>query len=374
MSVHLRWTKGGARRYDVRLRDPSGKTYTRTFRTRREAEAFESDERASRRRGNWLDPRRSEEPLRTVAWRWLESNPAKRPSSRARDDSALRVHILPALGDRPIGSLTPSDIQQCVNDWSERLAPRSVRRVYQTLWAVLNAAVLDDRIARSPCRGIRLPAIHPTDRPVLTRNHLAELADAMGPQYGAMVYLGAVLGLRWGECAGLRVGRIDFDRSTITIAEQVTRGVGGRSVIGPPKSEAARRTLAAPPALMELLANHLELRGLTTRDTDAYLFATPDGEPFDYSNWLHRIWYPARQQARVEWAQFHDLRRANATGLVLEGIDLKTAQTRLGHTDPRLTLGIYAQATTEADRQAAERLGERFLPRRNRDQGQGRSL
>jgi integrase len=241
--------------------------------------------------------------------------------------------------------------------------------VYQTLSAVLNAAVLDDRIARSPCRGIRLPAIQPTDRPVLTRDHLADLADATGPQYGTMVYLGAVLGLRWGECAGLRVGRIDFDRSTITIAEQVTRGIGGRSVIGPPKSEAARRVLAAPPALMELLTRQLELRLLTTRDSEAFLFATPDGEHLDYSNWLHRIWYPARRRARVEWAQFHDLRRANATGLVLEGIDLKTAQTRLGHTDPRLTLGIYAQATTEADRQAADRLGERFLPRRDQDRG-----
>ncbi|HKX76435.1 MAG TPA: hypothetical protein VJR05_13700, partial [Acidimicrobiia bacterium] len=63
-----------------------------------------------------------------------------------------------------------------------------------------------------------------------------------------------------------------------------------------------------------------------------------------------------------------------SAGLVLEGIDLKTAQTRLGHTDPRLTLGIYAQATIEADRRAAARLGERFLPRQNRDRDQGRGL
>jgi integrase len=80
---------------------------------------------------------------------------------------------------------------------------------------------------------------------------------------------------------------------------------------------------------------------------------------------------PSREYRR---AQFYDLRRANATGLVLEGIDLKTAQTRLGHTDPRLTLGMYAQATTEADRQAAERLGERFLPRQDPDRGQSRGL
>jgi integrase len=38
-----------------------------------------------------------------------------------------------------------------------------------------------------------------------------------------------------------------------------------------------------------------------------------------------------------------------ATALVLERIDMKTAQTRLGHSDPRLTLAVYAQATTEAD-------------------------
>ncbi|MGI8514408.1 MAG: tyrosine-type recombinase/integrase, partial [Acidimicrobiia bacterium] len=96
-----------------------------------------------------------------------------------------------------------------------------------------------------------------------------------------------------------------------------------------------------------------------------------DGEHLKYSNWLDRIWYPARGKAGLEWLQFHDLRRANATGLVVEGVDIKTAQTRLGHTDPWLTLGIYAQATNEADRAAAERLGERFLRRQGRDSGRG---
>ncbi|MGH9090210.1 MAG: integrase [Acidimicrobiales bacterium] len=40
---------------------------------------------------------------------------------------------------------------------------------------------------------------------------------------------------------------------------------------------------------------------------------------------------------------------------------MKTAQTRLGHTDPRLTLSIYAQATTEVDREAADRLERRYF-------------
>ncbi len=35
--------------------------------------------------------------------------------------------------------------------------------------------------------------------------------------------------------------------------------------------------------------------------------------------------------------------------MVGAGVDLKTAQVRLGHADPRLTLALYAQATTAGD-------------------------
>jgi hypothetical protein len=47
--------------------------------------------------------------------------------------------------------------------------------------------------------------------------------------------------------------------------------------------------------------------------------------------------------------------------LVVYGVDLKTAQTRLGHSDPRLTLAVYAMATTEGDAAASRRLERRFL-------------
>lgn len=40
----------------------------------------------------------------------------------------------------------------------------------------------------------------------------------------------------------------------------------------------------------------------------------------------------------------HDLRRTNATAMVRLNVDLKTAQSRLGHSDRRMTLAIYAQA------------------------------
>ncbi len=48
--------------------------------------------------------------------------------------------------------------------------------------------------------------------------------------------------------------------------------------------------------------------------------------------------------------------------MVADGVDVKTAQARLGHSDPGLTLALYAQATSEGDRAAAEHLGARFMP------------
>jgi integrase len=362
MSIDARKVAGGKTVYDVRLRDPDGRAYKRTFRTKREAEAFEAAERTDRARGAWIDPRKAATTFGELAPRWLNGNPAKRPTSRERDEVIIRLHLLPELRQRAVGSITPADVQRVVNGWSLRYAARTVHRHYDVLSAIMNLAVLEDLVARTPCRGIKLPAVRHTDRHIVTAEELGALADSLGPEYGLMAFLGAVLGLRQAECAGLRVGRIDFLRGTLTVAEQLTRGRHGSMATGEPKSDAGRRTLSVPPELMEMISAHLARRGMDGRNPDAFVFASPGGAPLDYTNWRRRIWKPATIKAGLEGLTFHDLRRANATGLVAEGVDVKTAQARLGHSDPRLTLAIYAQATDEADRSAAARIGARFLP------------
>jgi hypothetical protein len=67
-------------------------------------------------------------------------------------------------------------------------------------------------------------------------------------------------------------------------------------------------------------------------------------------------------------AGFHDLRRASATVLVVGGVNVRTAQARLGHSDPRLTLSLYAQVVEEADRLAADTAGSAFFSDRMRDE------
>lgn len=115
-----------------------------------------------------------------------------------------------------------------------------------------------------------------------------------------------------------------------------------------------------PPALADLLAVHIEEHGLVSEE--AFLFAAPDGGPLHYGNWYHRVWERAIESAGLEGLTFHDLRRANATGLVAAGVDVKTAQTRLGHSSSRLTLELYAQSVARLDREAADALGNAFMP------------
>jgi len=223
------------------------------------------------------------------------------------------------------------------------------------------AAVEADRLVRSPCRGIKLPASPALDRLLITNEQLAALAGAVGPDYAPMVWLGALLGLRWGECAGLRVGRIDFLNRHLTVAEQATRVAHGRILFGPPKSTAGRRTMSAPADLINRLARHLARRGLSVADHEALVFVSTEGGVIDYAHWRQRVWLRAVKAAGVEGLTFHDLRRANATALVAESVDIKTAQTRLGHADPRTTLAIYARATGEGDRKAADAVARRLM-------------
>src|SRR5207249_8439348 len=127
---------------------------------------------------------------------WLGSNPAKRDSTRSRDDSALRAHVLPLFKDHKIGAITSSDVRGAVKKWSAQLSPKSVHRVYGVLRAALNFAVDNDWMGRSPCRNVRLPAIAKRARPRVSVEHAAAIATAVGVRHEAMVWTGIVTGLR----------------------------------------------------------------------------------------------------------------------------------------------------------------------------------
>src|SRR5256885_13154613 len=73
-----------------------------------------------------------------------------RHSTRARVEGDLRKHLYPALGGRPLNSITRSDVQAWVTQLSQQLAPAKVAVVYSFLATILKSAVADGIIAATP--------------------------------------------------------------------------------------------------------------------------------------------------------------------------------------------------------------------------------
>src|SRR5207245_5600006 len=68
------------------------------------------------------------------------------------------------------------------------------------------------------------------------------------------------------------------------------------------------------------------------------------------------------RRAGIPLIGWHDMRRTFATWSNPTGESLKALQTQLGHTDSRLTLGIYTQPMPEAQRQLAAKVERVLLP------------
>jgi integrase len=239
-----------------------------------------------------------------------------------------------------------------LDDQAASAVVSTVGRMASVLRAVYGYAVDSELVARSPVSGIRLPRVGLVERPTLTADDFDRLAHTLGPE-APMMWLGVLGGLRWAECAGLTVDNLDLLAGTVTVSQQLGRDLR----LGPPKSIAGRRRLAIPDWLVEDLAVHLAQRGLTAADAHALVFCAPKGEPLRYQDWLRRTWRPACTEAGLPALRFHDLRSMAATALVAAGVDVRTAQTRMGHSSPSVTLAIYARATAEADRRAADAVG-----------------
>jgi integrase len=331
-------------------RDGQRFTGPHTFDTAAQAKAWLSLTHAEILRGTWVNPSGGKTTVDDLARLWLRSNPTKRASSWQRDEAIIRTHVLPELGSKPLAQVTRAAVQTLVDTWAASQAASTVGREYSTLRAMFAWAVAADMLPRTPCRDVRLPRADLVDRPEPDPDALDRLAEALG-QWAPMMWLGAVGGLRWAECAGLQVQDLDFDTGQVTVARQLTRGGN----LEQPKTKAGARSFALPRWLVQDLAHVVG-----TKADDGLVFTTEKGTPLSYANWRSRVWHPACEQAGLPGLRFHDLRSMAASALVASGTDMKTTQKRLGHASPQTTLRLYARATAAADRRAADKLGDFF--------------
>lgn len=356
------------RRWEARYRDPTGRQRTATFDRKSDAQAFLAATEADMQRGTWRNPEAGRLTFGELAAAWLGSNPAKRPTTLARDKTVVRVHLLPALGSTRLDQLRPSDVKSAIDAMASRgLAPRTIRTNFGVLRAILAWAVQDDLIVRSPCRGIRLPEVSKLPKRTASADDIVRLVEAVPTDYRVAVLLGAV-GLRQAEVFGLRVGSIDFLRRTLTVQATINE-VEGRFVEGDGKTAASVRTISLPRLVTDELAAHLARTG-RTGPSDLVLQAA-DGGPVRATNFRLRVYGPAVRAADLQGLTFHRLRHSAGHLMRQAGVPLEVIQRRLGHASIRTTADVYGSLPESVDRAVADQLDELFHPACGADVVQG---
>lgn len=353
--AHIRRVSSGS--WQVRYRDPSGKERARSFRRKTDAEKFSVTVETDKIRGMWADPQLAKITVSEWLPAWQASRVHLRPSTRALSESLLRNHVLPYLGDRRLGSVTPTDVQGFVAYLEEKvLAASTVRQCYLLVAGLFSSALDSDVIVRSPCRGINLPEYSKTEMRFLTAEEVSHLASVIDEPYRALVLTAAYAGCRFGELAGMRAHRLDLLRRTLTIAESLSE-VRGQVRLAPPKTASARRQLALPKFLAEELAGHL---AEWAPGRDGFVFSAPQGGPLLRRNFRRREWLPAVRLSVGEPMRFHDLRHTHAAMLIAQGEHPKVIQNRLGHSSIKTTLDTYGHLFDGLDEAAAERLNASY--------------
>ena len=179
------------------------------------------------------------------------------------------------------------------------------------------------------------------------------LADAVGPRWRALVLLAAFCGLRFGELAALTLGRLDLLHGTVTVAESVSELAGGVRHVGPPKSDAGRRTVAIPAVILNDLQQHVAR--FAESGPSGLVFVGPKGRPLRNANFGRSVWRPAVQQVGLSGLHFHDLRGCAATLAAIAGATTAELMHRLGHATPDVALRCQ-RATADRDVAVAQAL------------------
>jgi integrase len=346
----------GPGRWQARYRGPDGKERTRTFERKTDAERWLVEVKSSINKGSWVDPARSAMRLEKWAAEWLPSRSDLRASSYARLESIVRLHVVPAFDNRPLATISNSEIRK----WSGQMqkdgvGAAGVRKSVFALRAMLDAAVADQRLAVNPAANVPLPAEHAAEQRYLDREQVLTLADIITPRYRALVLLGAFGGLRWGELAGLRRSRVDVLHSRITVCETAT-DIGGKITFGEPKTKTSKRTIPLARSIMAEVERHLA--EYVEAGADALLFTTPAGNLVYRGMFWPHVWKPAVKKAGLDGLRIHDLRHTYVSLWIAAGANPKEVSKWAGHSTVAFTLDRYGHLYPEHGDDIADRLDQ----------------
>ncbi|MDE7416312.1 MAG: site-specific integrase [Lachnospiraceae bacterium] len=260
-------------------------------------------------------------------------------------------HVSPKIGSRKVQQIERREILTFQKDIAEHLSVSTCNTVLKMLKVVLNDAVQDAVISKSPADGIK--ALKDTDTKAAETYHRAlteqEQKDIMqemaNDYYYELVSLLLCTGMRSGEAAALTWDDIDYKQNVIHITKTATFNEDGTATIGSPKSEAGKRDIPLNDTIKDILLRQRKKQGSIVQIENRVFTAVYGGIVHNHainraiSDALSRL----EEQGRpIKHFTAHALRDTFATRYIEQGGNPQTLKAILGHNSLAMTMDLYS--------------------------------
>lgn len=258
----------------------------------------------------------------------------------------FKKHIEPFVYDLAFDKIKASHIQASLNSMIADCSNDTIKRVF-SLWKDLyKTAIIDEVVFVDQTIKVLLPSgdkvVKKRDS-TTTKEKLQQVSEAIlaGHYHDKELIVKALwtmyyTGLRPNEVYALQWCNIDQDKKHIIVCQSVGSDSQKRNVIRKTKTDATTRIQPYPPILDEIW------QGCGSD----YLFMRSNGAFFN-GNVISSVLKKASGGSFTAYM----LRKLFATDLIKDGVDIRTVQALMGHTDGATTLG-YAQTSQEQMKEA----------------------
>lgn len=330
---------------------------------------------------------------RTTVKQWAEQWLAQqettlRPKAFATTRSSVTKWIVPAVGHKRFGNLTPGDIRAVAT--AQRAAGRTTstqRRTHSDLMGLLKAAMLEGHPVHPRLLQVAAPVKSVNDRDAMTVEQALAVLPWAGELHHGSRFLAALLqGIRQAESLGLTWDFVDLEQGTMTVAWQLqalpykvardrssgfripdgyeTRQLRGALHLVRPKSKAGWRVIPLVPVMRDALAAWKAAQAeLIPDNPHGLVWPNLDGSPTNTKT-DDAEWYALQQAADVRHPAcrlftIHEARHTTATLLLECGVDPTVIVAIMGHSDILTTRG-YQHVRTERALEALGLVAERL--------------
>lgn len=301
--------------------------------------------------------------------RWLEE--CERldlsPTTIRTYKAQITKTIRPRLGKLKLSQLTArhlDDLYGAMKDASK--SPKTIRNHHAVVSAALHQGVRWGWARTNVARQAKPPRVahRRVQAPsVDVVRDVIEEAERRDLRLAPLLMLAALTGMRRGELCALRWTDVDLTRGVIEVARSVVVVEGGLAEKST-KTDRSRKVALDPVGVALLTAHRAHVDTWITEaggelDPDAFVFSpfVEARTPFRPDN-VTSFFIRVRDEVGAPDVRLHDLRHFTATQLIGAGVDVRTVADFLGHSDPSLTLRVYAHAIEERNRAAANVMGQ----------------